>query len=154
VRQQPGETLRAFIYRFTKVRETIPRISDASIIIAFCQGSVTRRCWRSCDTLGGNYHHLFCLGGQMRQGCRGPCIALCPSRRACPDRGLQCRCPWQRQEEQEEPRHEQAVVWGFGHCGGSGRGPELAQQAPAPTAYRPLVISCSSWGPPQYGRTT
>jgi hypothetical protein len=38
VRQQPGETLRAFISRFTKVRGTIPRISDASIITAFHQG--------------------------------------------------------------------------------------------------------------------
>jgi hypothetical protein len=38
VRQEPGETLRAFISRFTKVQGTIPRISDASIIIAFRQG--------------------------------------------------------------------------------------------------------------------
>jgi hypothetical protein len=38
VRQEPGETLRAFIFRFTKVRGTIPRISDASIITAFHQG--------------------------------------------------------------------------------------------------------------------
>jgi hypothetical protein len=38
MRQEPGETLRAFISRFTKVRGTIPRILDASIIIAFCQG--------------------------------------------------------------------------------------------------------------------
>jgi hypothetical protein len=35
VRQEPGETLRKFISRFTKVRGTIPHISDASIIIAF-----------------------------------------------------------------------------------------------------------------------
>jgi hypothetical protein len=35
VRQEPGETLRKFISRFTKVRGTIPRISDASIITAF-----------------------------------------------------------------------------------------------------------------------
>jgi hypothetical protein len=34
-RQEPGETLWAFISRFTKVRGTIPRISDASIITAF-----------------------------------------------------------------------------------------------------------------------
>jgi hypothetical protein len=33
-----GETLWAFISRFTKVRGTIPRISDASIITAFRQG--------------------------------------------------------------------------------------------------------------------
>jgi hypothetical protein len=35
VRQEPGETLRAFISRFTKVQGTIPRIFDASIITAF-----------------------------------------------------------------------------------------------------------------------
>jgi hypothetical protein len=38
VMQEPGETLRAFISRFTKVRGTIPRISNASIISAFRQG--------------------------------------------------------------------------------------------------------------------
>jgi hypothetical protein len=38
VRQEPGETLRVFISRFTKVRDTIPHISDASIITAFRQG--------------------------------------------------------------------------------------------------------------------
>ena len=38
MRQKPGETLRAFISRFTKVQDTIPRISDASIITAFRQG--------------------------------------------------------------------------------------------------------------------
>jgi hypothetical protein len=38
VRQDPEETLRKFISRFTKVRGTIPRISNASIITAFRQG--------------------------------------------------------------------------------------------------------------------
>jgi hypothetical protein len=38
VRQESGETLQAFIARFTKVRGTIPRVSDASIITAFRQG--------------------------------------------------------------------------------------------------------------------
>jgi hypothetical protein len=38
VRKEPEETLWAFISHFTKVRGTIPRISDASIIIAFRQG--------------------------------------------------------------------------------------------------------------------
>jgi hypothetical protein len=38
VRQEPGETLRTFISCFTKVRGTIPRISDASIITTFRQG--------------------------------------------------------------------------------------------------------------------
>jgi hypothetical protein len=35
VRQESGETLRAFISCFTKVRGTIPRVFDASIITAF-----------------------------------------------------------------------------------------------------------------------
>jgi hypothetical protein len=38
VRKEPRETLRTFISRFTNVRGTIPRISDASIITAFRQG--------------------------------------------------------------------------------------------------------------------
>jgi hypothetical protein len=38
VRQEPGETLRKFISRFTNVRGMIPRIYDASIITAFRQG--------------------------------------------------------------------------------------------------------------------
>jgi hypothetical protein len=38
VRQEPGETLWKFISHFTKVRGTIPRMSDASIITAFRQG--------------------------------------------------------------------------------------------------------------------
>jgi hypothetical protein len=38
VRQEPRETLRIFISRFTKVRGTIPCISDAYIITAFRQG--------------------------------------------------------------------------------------------------------------------
>jgi hypothetical protein len=38
VRQEPRETLWTFISRFTRVRGTIPRISDASIITAFRQG--------------------------------------------------------------------------------------------------------------------
>jgi hypothetical protein len=38
VRQEPGETQRTFISCFTKVRGTIPRISNASIITAFHQG--------------------------------------------------------------------------------------------------------------------
>jgi hypothetical protein len=38
VRQEPGETLRTFISRFTKVRGTIPHISNGSIITAFRHG--------------------------------------------------------------------------------------------------------------------
>jgi hypothetical protein len=38
VRQRPGESLRSFIQRFSQVRNTIPRISNASVMVAFRQG--------------------------------------------------------------------------------------------------------------------
>jgi hypothetical protein len=47
VRQEPGETLRKFISRFTKVRGTIPRISDAPSSRPSDRGYVIRKCWRN-----------------------------------------------------------------------------------------------------------
>jgi hypothetical protein len=44
--QEPGETLRTFISRFTKVQGTIPRISDASSRPS-AREYVMRKCWRS-----------------------------------------------------------------------------------------------------------
>jgi hypothetical protein len=38
VRQRPGESLRSFIQWFSQVRNTIPRISNASVVVAFRQG--------------------------------------------------------------------------------------------------------------------
>jgi hypothetical protein len=49
VRQEPAETLRTFISCFTKVRGTIPCISDASIITASA-GNLGRAFWASTST--------------------------------------------------------------------------------------------------------
>jgi hypothetical protein len=38
VQQRPGESLRSFIQRFSQVRNTIPRISNVSVVVAFRQG--------------------------------------------------------------------------------------------------------------------
>ena len=38
VQQCPGESLRSFIQRFSQVRNTIPHISNASVVVAFRQG--------------------------------------------------------------------------------------------------------------------
>jgi hypothetical protein len=38
VLQRPGESLRSFIQRFSQVRNIIPRISNASVVVAFRQG--------------------------------------------------------------------------------------------------------------------
>jgi hypothetical protein len=50
VRQEPRETLRTFISRFTKVRGTIPRISDASIITTFRQGVRDKKIFENLAT--------------------------------------------------------------------------------------------------------
>jgi hypothetical protein len=38
VQQRLGESLRSYIQRFSQVRNTIPRISNASIVVTFRQG--------------------------------------------------------------------------------------------------------------------
>jgi hypothetical protein len=38
IQQRPGESLRSFIQWFSQVHNTIPRISNASVVVAFCQG--------------------------------------------------------------------------------------------------------------------
>jgi hypothetical protein len=38
VRQHPGESLCSFIQRFSQVHNIIPRISNASVVVTFCQG--------------------------------------------------------------------------------------------------------------------
>jgi hypothetical protein len=38
IQQRPGESLRSFIQRFSQVHNTIPHISNASVVVAFRQG--------------------------------------------------------------------------------------------------------------------
>jgi hypothetical protein len=38
IQQRPGESLRSFIQRFSQVHNIIPRISNASVVVAFCHG--------------------------------------------------------------------------------------------------------------------
>jgi hypothetical protein len=38
IQQRPGESLHSFIQRFSQVRNTIPHISNASVVVAFRQG--------------------------------------------------------------------------------------------------------------------
>jgi hypothetical protein len=38
IQQHPGESLCSFVQWFSQVRNTIPHISNASVVVAFCQG--------------------------------------------------------------------------------------------------------------------
>jgi hypothetical protein len=44
IQRRLGESLCSFIQRFSQVRNTIPRISSASVVVVFCQGVRMRRC--------------------------------------------------------------------------------------------------------------
>jgi hypothetical protein len=72
VRQGPSETLRAFISRFTKVRGTIPRISDASIIIAFPPGVRDEKMLEKLATHDGEtVTTLFALADKCARAAEG-----------------------------------------------------------------------------------
>jgi hypothetical protein len=111
VRQQPGETLRAFISRFTKVRGTIPCISDASIITAFRHGvrdekMLEKLATHQVETLTTS----FALADKCARAAEGCAWHSAPQGGPAQTGGSSVCCPWQRQEEeQEEPRHEQAA---------------------------------------------
>jgi hypothetical protein len=72
VRQEPGETLRVFISRFTKVLGTIPRISDASIITAFRQGVRDEKMLEKLATHDvDNVTTLFALADKCARAAKG-----------------------------------------------------------------------------------
>jgi hypothetical protein len=92
VRQEPGETFRTFISRFTKVRGTIPRISDASIITAFRQGVRDEKMLEKLATHDvETVPHTLRSGRQMRQSRARACMALSLANRGCPVGWLGCR---------------------------------------------------------------
>jgi hypothetical protein len=72
VRQEPRETLQAFISRFTKVRGTIPRISDASIITTFRQGVCDKKMLEKLATRDvDNVTTLFALADKCARAAEG-----------------------------------------------------------------------------------
>jgi hypothetical protein len=72
VKQEPRETLRAFISCFTKVRGTIPRISDASIITAFRQGVRDEKMLEKLATRDvDNINTLFALADKCARAAEG-----------------------------------------------------------------------------------
>jgi hypothetical protein len=105
VRQEPRETLRAFISRFTKVRGTIPRISDASIIIAFRQGVRDEKMLEKLATHDvETVSTLFTLTDKCARAVEGRAWHSAPQTTVAPDGRLQShRLGWQKEEEEPWP---------------------------------------------------
>jgi hypothetical protein len=86
VRQEPEETLRTFISRFTKVRGTIPRISDASIITTFCQGVRDEKMLEKLATHDVEADStLFALANKCTRAAEGRAWHSAPADRGYPD---------------------------------------------------------------------
>jgi hypothetical protein len=108
VRQEPGETLWMFISRFTKVRGTIPRISDASIITAFRQGVRDKKMLEKLATHDvETVPTLFALADKCARAAEGRAWHLAP------DGWFGCHPPG-RQKEKEGPRLREAAVYRSG----------------------------------------
>jgi hypothetical protein len=82
VRHEPGETLRTFTSRFTKVRGSIPRISDASIITAFRQEVHDKKMLEKLATHDvETVPTLFALADKCTRAAKGHAWHLAPQTR-------------------------------------------------------------------------
>jgi hypothetical protein len=129
VRQEPRETLRAFISRFTKVRGTVPRISDASIITAFRQGV------RDKKMLEKLVMHdmkivttLFALADKCARAAKGRAWHSAPQTGATHTGGSGVVAQDGKKEEEKESWPREVVVCRSGRRSHDW-GPEQAQQA-------------------------
>ena len=125
-RQKSGESLRAFISHFTKVRGTIPQISDASVITAFCQEVRDKKMLEKLATHEvESVTSLFSLADKCAMAAEGRAWHSAPQDGANQAGGSSATPPGRWQEEQEEPRSSSAAGWIHSHCS-SGWGPEPA----------------------------
>jgi hypothetical protein len=117
VRQEPGETLRKFISRFTKVRGTIPRISDASIITAFRQGVRGEKMLEKLSTHDvETVPTLFALADKCARAAEGRAWHSAPQTRAAQSGGSGAVPRDEKKKNEEGPRIPEAAVHRFGCC--------------------------------------
>jgi hypothetical protein len=146
VKQEPEETLWAFISRFTKVRGTIPRISDASIITAFRQGVRDEKMLEKLATHDvETVTTLFALADKCARAAEGRAWHSAPQTRVAQMGGSGAVA----QEEEEEPWPREAVVCCSGRCSCEW-GPERAQQVPMASGRQQQLMPCAPQQSPQH----
>jgi hypothetical protein len=110
LRQDSEETLQAFISRFTKVRGTIPRISDASIITAFRQGVRDEKMLKKLATHDmETVTTLFALSDKCARAVEGHAWHSAPQTRVAQTGGSGAVTQDGKKEEEEEPRPREAA---------------------------------------------
>jgi hypothetical protein len=106
VRQEPGKTLRTFISSFTKVRGTIPRISDASIITAFRQGVRDEKMLEKLATHDvETVSTLFALADKCARATEGRAWHSAPQTGVAQTGGSGA-VPWDSKKKKKGPGHE------------------------------------------------
>jgi hypothetical protein len=109
VRQEPRETLRTFISRFTKVRGTIPRISDASIITTFRQGVCDEKMLEKLATHDvETVPTLFALADKYARAAEGYAWHSAPQTRATQSGGSGV-VPWDGKKKKKKDRDYQKL---------------------------------------------
>jgi hypothetical protein len=130
VRQEPGETLQTFISRFTRVRGTIPRISDASIITAFRQRVRDEKMLEKLATHDvETVTTLFALADNCARAAKGRAWHSTPQTGVAQTGGSGAVSHDGKKEKEEEPRLREADVCCSG-CRSCDWGPKRVQQAP------------------------
>jgi hypothetical protein len=105
VRQRPVESLHSFIQRFSQVRNTIPCISNASVVVVFRQSVRDEKMLEKLTTHDiQDVTELFSLADKCAS--RGSCLA-CPayskSGEGCQARSERyCLGRWQKEQREEE----------------------------------------------------
>jgi hypothetical protein len=133
VRQEPGETLWTFISHFTKVRGTIPRISDASIITAFRQEVRDEKMLEKLATHDvETVTTLFALADKCARATEGRAWQSAPQTGVSQTGGSGAITQDGKNKKKEEPRLGEAAVCCSGRCSYDW-GPKRAQQAPTTT---------------------
>jgi hypothetical protein len=152
VRQEPGETLRKFISRFTKVRGTIPRISDASIITAFRQGVRDEKILEKLATHNvETVPMLFALADKCARAAEGRAWHSAPQTGAAQSGGSGAVLRDGKKKKKEGPRLPEAAVHRSGGRG-SDRRPGRPQQTPATTEGWQRFMPCApAWSPQRRG---
>jgi hypothetical protein len=118
-RQEPGETLRKFISRFTKVCGTIPRISDASIITAFRQGVRDKKMLEKLTTHDvETIPTLFALADKCARAAEGCAWHSAPQTGAAQSDGSSA-APQDEKKKKKEDRDHNKRPWPQRGSGGS-----------------------------------
>jgi alpha-D-ribose 1-methylphosphonate 5-triphosphate synthase subunit PhnL len=95
VHQRLGESLRSFIQWFSQFRNIIPRISNASVVVTFCQGVRDEKMLKKLTTYDIQYVvELFSLAEK--------CLAYSGSGEGCQAQSEHYYPRWWQQEQKEE----------------------------------------------------